>query len=98
PPAITSFPYTTLFRSTVVGIGDVVGVHGEGLAHAHLADDLARHEVEARDHVGAEAIDEGEGAVAAFLGHEDHVAAERLDELGRQDRKSTRLNSSHVKI
>src|SRR5690606_41642736 len=72
-PSVSLFPYTTLFRSAVLGLADAaheqVGVE-TGLAH--------------------------HGEYAAVGGVErDDGAAEFAE---RQDRKSTRLNSSHVKI
>src|SRR3989442_5512924 len=64
PPRSTLFPYTTLFRSPLLGgqIDRVVALHG---------------------------------ALGGALHH--GVGAQR-DRVGLQDRKSTRLNSSHVRI
>src|SRR3712207_7250131 len=73
PPRSTLFPYTTLFRSELVG--EVVDPPGNVLVEAHR-----RRKV--REGV------EGVG-VAAVLGE---------DEVGLEDRKSTRLNSSHANI
>src|SRR3712207_8067762 len=76
PPRSTLFPYTTLFRSVRVAVGDRV------VADAHLRAGLG-----VGDH--------------PLLGELLHLA--RADGLGlarpaRQDRKSTRLNSSHANI
>src|SRR5690606_40350195 len=83
PPKSTSFPYTTLFRS---GVFDHLG-------HALIgAVDL--------DEVG----DFHQGVdVRPFERPLTHLGVGRLHRLGAgrvavQDRKSTRLNSSHVKI
>src|SRR5256885_6965307 len=83
PPRSTLFPYTTLFRSTPV---DVVGR-------------VFRHEL------GIELRDRPDGALAPLadliLLDEDQPVADPLDlgnGGGEQDRKSTRLNSSHLVI
>src|SRR5690606_39784392 len=86
PATPTLFPYTTLFRSLGDGFTDVVG--GEQ-AVAHVVDHLALlvgHVVELQQLLA-------DVEVAAF-----HLALRLLDGVGDQDRKSTRLNSSHVKI
>src|SRR3712207_7986655 len=62
PPRSTLFPYTTLFRSELRGVGRQVGHHRE---------------------VARMACQEGSRAAGA---------------MGVQDRKSTRLNSSHANI
>src|SRR5690606_42055870 len=82
-PTSTSFPYTTLFRSTLrigrprllselIRVDDVAAVHGERHSITRLVRGRTRLRVLARH--------------AADLHHR------------RRDRKSTRLNSSHVKI
>src|SRR5690606_41466189 len=89
PPSPTLFPYTTLFRS---------GQHnpGIGLAELHpqkvrFGDVLIAHDrLVERDQDGQldqERKTPGHGIDVVFL-----------EELHRLDRKSTRLNSSHVKI
>src|SRR3712207_7679272 len=93
PPRSTLFPSTTLFRSE---------------RHADEADLLAlealdrvrrEHRVTgvALDHVGGEEVE-----VGAFVGAARALAAARrvgrVAAAGRQDRKSTRLNSSHANI
>src|SRR5690606_41527665 len=85
PPSSTLFPYTTLFRSVfLLRVAELVVVHLLELAG------------------GAELGALGRGGVAAV---EEAVLVEGgpaelapLDQVGRGDRKSTRLNSSHVKI
>src|SRR3712207_8393008 len=81
PPRSTLFPYTTLFRSHLLGrdvaelaAGDQdLAARGLELLHQHA------HE---------------RGLAAAGRAHEEHeLAAPHLE-----DRKSTRLNSSHANI
>src|SRR3989442_4777834 len=85
PPRSTLFPYTTLFRSASGGVQELVQ---EGVARgARLvgrADEADAAFVQEGDPVGDQ-----EGA-AEIVGHH-HRAHEG-------DRKSTRLNSSHVRI
>src|SRR2546426_8023582 len=85
PPRSTLFPYTTLFRS-LTGGSDLAGVHGD---------------VQAGARAGLEAH---RGLRACPQLREDRAPArprgsQGLDpsRLGR-DRKSTRLNSSHLVI
>src|SRR3712207_7412370 len=92
PPRSTLFPYTTLFRSLVVGDGiddlDVVGEHldlgvgpvvGRGLIR--LVDACHRRDVAER---------------ARGLTRDLRPDVERR--ILARDRKSTRLNSSHANI
>src|SRR3712207_7190597 len=78
PPRSTLFPYTTLFRSTLVDLG-LLGTR----------DDVARGELH---------------LVRRVLLHEPlalgvvEVGALAARPLGDEDRKSTRLNSSHANI
>src|SRR5207248_10207865 len=89
-PRAPLFPYTTLFRSRLPGR------NAEALAQAGDARLLAEaDEVEAGD-AGQRASALGELArdlEALCLGIGGALAAR--DDLGGQDRKSTRLNSSH---
>src|SRR5690606_41991550 len=85
PPRPTLFPYTTLFRSSdgIRGPGGPPSIPG-CLHHAGNS----RHRLPAG----------GSRHLAAALGVEEGLSAdERLPATGK-DRKSTRLNSSHVKI
>src|SRR5699024_12501146 len=94
PPltASTLFPYTTLFRSVieVKGVADAVdglGIHSGGEAHA-----VHRH---AADGAGLQ----GQGHLVGdplLIGHIGHAG--RNSDAQVEDRKSTRLNSSHVSI
>src|SRR5690606_41370913 len=88
PPTSIRFPYTTLFRSHVQSlVAEMLGQAG-GIGRALQAQQRryigrSRHDHRARQSVGAQVVfDE-------FL---DFAAA-----LADEDRKSTRLNSSHVK-
>src|SRR3712207_8054424 len=73
PPRSTLFPYTTLFRSTVIGVL-FLGVIQTGLTMLNLETYV---------------INLVQGGVL--------ISAVLLSRLG-QDRKSTRLNSSHANI
>src|SRR5207249_6799715 len=94
PPRSPLFPYTTLFRSLVVG--DTHAPHG-----ATRTGDADRG---AHGLVGADALDDGVDAEAA--GQRAHARDGLLATLAHdvrcaellRDRKSTRLNSSHVSI
>src|SRR3712207_7692876 len=83
PPRSTLFPYTTLFRSA---LGDE-----DALAEADVG------ELQRGDQVtdGGDRLDAGAAVLV-----DEHVAALHLDAglLVAQDRKSTRLNSSHANI
>src|SRR5690606_41760073 len=76
PPLPTLFPYTTLFRSSDDGRGQLALQLGGDLDQLLLV--VVRHDERGRsEHLRHQRV---------------HVGAQRLD------RKSTRLNSSHVKI
>src|SRR5690606_41986631 len=92
-PASTLFPYTTLFRSgedtqAKVGAVAVDLVHVE---RAHEAEDLAA------DHLARNEDREPRRIGNDERGRNDRATLVDLP-LDRADRKSTRLNSSHVKI
>src|SRR3712207_6932306 len=86
PPRSTLFPYTTLFRS-------VEALSEEGDPHPR---DESRGETERSilDVVG------GGGARRQLCGHNHLTNPEGVGrrQIGELDRKSTRLNSSHVNI
>src|SRR3712207_7151867 len=82
PPRSTLFPYTTLFRSVAGALTDREP-QDDGARQQQDGDPRSDEE----DRAGV-----GQGALAA--GHGDQGGAERLP----QDRKSTRLNSSHANI
>src|SRR3712207_8357071 len=82
PPRSTLFPYTTLFRS---GLREAPG--GGGGIGARIGDGLARLPI-----AGEHARD-GDERIG------DELARERRGhDVGQEDRKSTRLNSSHANI
>src|SRR3989449_2394518 len=88
PPRSTLFPYTTLFRSH--GQGDDVAA-GPG-ARGRLRQRDAAQSGRERGGTGAEAPDHpavGQGAPQGGRKSDPRVRS------GTQDRKSTRLNSSH---
>src|SRR3712207_8786613 len=88
PPRSTLFPYTTLFRS-----GDLPARAAQQVAVRGHDDDPRRELVHAEVEVGR--------IGSATLGKAEDLAAEvpPLVEVGAlQDRKSTRLNSSHANI
>src|SRR5437763_4684706 len=74
PPRSTLFPYTTLFRSRLIVVGDED--LGSGLWH-----------------LGSSVLEQRGIDVAAA--HHEHRGGDGVDGAGAQDRKSTRLNSSH---
>src|SRR3712207_7217968 len=84
PPRSTLFPYTTLFRSR--GLDTWFIVH-QDYAAGHA---LAAAAKEALEGAGGRVV----GQVAHPLGTTDYSAYL----LQAQDRKSTRLNSSHANI
>src|SRR3712207_8277656 len=90
PPRSTLFPYTTLFRSDV----DVAGLDAP-------ADPLGGLEVGSPD-AGVEpvvgVVRERHGLVDVRVGVDRRHRTEGLLHPVAQDRKSTRLNSSHANI
>src|SRR3712207_6872626 len=86
PPRSTLFPYTTLFRS----LRTVIHHHRPDLALAqHRAD--RRYPPVGRRREDHRVIHVGRERVPLVLRAEEHLTAV-------QDRKSTRLNSSHANI
>src|SRR5207249_10658551 len=86
PPRFALFPYTTLFRSHRDADGTLLAV----APNAHLGN-------LPRSRVGHERGERGGLVHCLAVPGEDHVAG--LDAGARGgDRKSTRLNSSHVSI
>src|SRR5690625_6414885 len=104
-PASPSFPYTTLFRSLLdLGLGDHGALSPGGLGQQHLPQDQQQHGVQAVQAGQAPQQFGGVGILLA-LAHEGDlgvVVDDQFEELVGQarfeDRKSTRLNSSHVAI
>src|SRR5690348_18183622 len=89
PPRSPRFPYTTLFRS-IAGSGDIEA----GLAR-RLRGRIA-------DGIGREAAQRPQGFAAVAhrvgAGQQDPVELGRIRRFPFEDRKSTRLNSSHPSI
>src|SRR5690606_39928310 len=85
PPSPPLFPYTTLFRSAERGLALDAGDRCAADRRDHPAG-------EGRAALPADAS----RAACRIPAHGDPAQAGRR--LGRRDRKSTRLNSSHVKI
>src|SRR5690606_41906385 len=88
PPTPTLFPYTTLFRSRTAGLK----VGRERL-------DCAA--VQGRDPGDGEVCGQAPRELGAAVGGREVGLVDdddRRGPAGREDRKSTRLNSSHVKI
>src|SRR5688572_31115013 len=84
PPSSTLFPYTTLFRS-----GRVAEDAAQGSA-------VARDDRLAEGHVLEELVgDHRSGVLEVQVGHEPGGGGR---DVAREDRKSTRLNSSHSQI
>src|SRR3712207_7702533 len=90
PPRSTLFPYTTLFRSAHEQCVAVVAAQAPLLVDGHEVaaggdDDVVRHEVHRRPLV---------------VRQERDPPTQQLPPPGRlvEDRKSTRLNSSHANI
>src|SRR3712207_9492439 len=94
PPRSTLFPYTTLFRSLDRA---AVGLRARLALLKHLGLDEQRVAVEHGRRVlellGGEVGDR----LAADVG-DRHAQREGVDQRPDQDRKSTRLNSSHANI
>src|SRR5687768_17710936 len=87
PPRPTLFPYTTLFRSEAQSLEDarLLGPHD---VTAHEPADLGLAQVQHARRDGATGVDvDGPGR--------ERRARELDHEAGGEDRKSTRLNSSH---
>src|SRR3712207_8524491 len=90
PPRSTLFPYTTLFRS----LGDLVGRPAVDGVHADQRGEALR--APRRAHRPGHAVARDELAALHLGGGDVDVVVRRLRRS--QDRKSTRLNSSHANI
>src|SRR3712207_8729963 len=88
PPRSTLFPYTTLFRSDEPFVGS--GLHVDG-RHEFRRDGVERAEAEVVARVDARIAEEEDVARGPR-------PVARLREERTEDRKSTRLNSSHANI
>src|SRR3989442_5281813 len=88
PPRSTLFPYTTLFRSVSVAVFKLLGDRDERRTqHAIMQRVAFLHE---RDH--------GIRFAAGRFHRRHRMVAMGVETLALRDRKSTRLNSSHVRI
>src|SRR5690606_41407735 len=98
PQNSTLFPYTTLFRSGEIDIFENAEARFLRLEGEQALDTLGRDD----DHLaGLQIADETrpDDIQSAGLGGEDPCAVEVAQhQRADADRKSTRLNSSHVKI
>src|SRR5437773_4948713 len=88
PPTSTLFPYTTLFRSVAIG--------GQARGGLRIHDAFAKRREIFFGNVGAGAVEQAIPFGAHGL-HVDAVIGESAVEIAG-DRKSTRLNSSHITI
>src|SRR5207302_9580599 len=91
PPRATPFPYTTLFRSA----GGVAVIRVGGASEVEVKERKDR--VDDAMHATRAAVEEGilPGGGVALLRASELLRKVRTH---NEDRKSTRLNSSHVKI
>src|SRR5690606_41915337 len=94
PPRSTLFPYTTLFQSEIgVAANDQRRLAAEFEMHFFQGRSALRHDQ--RTHlVGASEADH----IDAFVSGQQLAGSDIAGDDIEQDRKSTRLNSSHVKI
>src|SRR5436190_16678018 len=91
PPRPTLFPYTTLFRSS--------GEIGDDLQRAiRPADIRLRARLDQQTLVAQLVRQVGAAALAQHLDRTVGLARHQIDHREAQDRKSTRLNSSHTVI
>src|SRR3546814_20897659 len=99
----TLFPYTSLFRSgehRVVEVPGILAVDGDqrhaaqilALAQCHRLRPLGEFHRRLREHVWNVVLLDGDAAEGPRIGDPGETFD---DATGRQDRKSTRLNSSH---
>src|SRR3712207_9583350 len=94
PPRSTLFPYTTLFRSRrvgpLLGRGDLVGDAGDRVQRLDAGEVAGRGQLAVQHDV---AVEDRTRRVGDRL-----VVVVALDQHRVEDRKSTRLNSSHANI
>src|SRR5690606_40790704 len=95
PPSSTLFPYTTLFRSDRRGAEAL----GPVASHQQVVDRLPLETELAVGGLAEVAVVRVAGGKAELQQlRTRHVGQHRQQQLDVEDRKSTRLNSSHVKI
>src|SRR3712207_8775342 len=83
PPRSTLFPYTTLFRSA---------------AEAYVRDSAGPVVVKASGLAAGKGVVVAESTEEALEAVREMLAGTAFGGAGREDRKSTRLNSSHANI
>src|SRR3712207_9314284 len=94
PPRSTLFPYTTLFRSPILKRPEQVSANlGRERLLGQLADQAQR-----LAHLGQKAPTWGADGDVALEAQTGLGGQGALEVLGCEDRKSTRLNSSHANI
>src|SRR5690606_41792126 len=95
-PRLTPFPYTTLFRSQLVADDARLAHAGDDDAAAAALEQIERL-LEALVDLWQQSEDRFAFGAQDFAGECLRVER-RVGHGGSEDRKSTRLNSSHVKI
>src|SRR5690606_39737916 len=96
PPSSTLFPYTTLFRSEILAYQRCPLVHR--FAHMLEIPEHAAHRARVRGESREMSSVEMGTRVHALLERANFSVTDTAAEIASLDRKSTRLNSSHVKI
>src|SRR5690606_41932362 len=96
PPTSTLFPYTTLFRSMNPILSEV--------GSSELSQKTRMYNILTRPHINIEHLAKADQEFKAYISKYDKETLEqaeikvKYDSYFEKDRKSTRLNSSHVKI
>src|SRR5438876_3750380 len=93
PPTSTLFPYTTLFRSVLD-----IGVVGQDLRNRIGVFVLGPERIIVVAHAANVGHHEAVPDVLSELGHVGAIYQHATLLAGQEDRKSTRLNSSHPSI
>src|SRR5690606_41910180 len=97
PSLSTSFPYTTLFRSEDPEVEGVVITHGtDTMEETAFYLSLVTGEPDKPVILTGAQLDASYSFTDGIKNLQDAIYAAKSEEL--KDRKSTRLNSSHVKI
>src|SRR3712207_9178553 len=94
PPRSTLFPYTTLFRSNHAPVADDGYVVADAQKLAQLVGDE-----DDREPVCDKLLEDAEEVLGLLRGeHGGRLVEDQDARLAVEDRKSTRLNSSHANI
>src|SRR3712207_8747953 len=104
PPRSTLFPYTTLFRSKVLTYGAVFHHYNKWSKKGewkslwlHLLDKYrTKFDMSSVDLDGSHTVAMRGGEEVGYQGRKKRKTTNALYITDRQDRKSTRLNSSHA--